>query len=239
MNKDTQLPYDLWEDQNHLWKNEDLAKKGAKTGVKINTINDFDSTALHLAVYYNDLATVKKLVENKVDLELKNSKGQTALAVAASNANTSFEILEFLVKSGSDIESKDVNGYTPLVSAILNENLNYFAYKENEEIPFLLKEKSNVNAMSTEGNPPLVYAAIKGNPHTVKKLLEYGANINFQNENLYTPSMIAVMFENVQAFKILLSFNPDLLLKNMDGKTVEDLVNELENERMSEAYRNR
>ncbi len=239
MNKDTQLPYELWEDSNHLWNNEDLAAKGAKTGVKINTIDEFNSTALHLAVYYNDLSTVKKLVESRVDLELRNSKGQTALSVAASNTGTSFEILEYLVNSGANIECKDLNGYTPLVSAILSENLNYFAYKENEEIPFLLKNNASANAMSLEGNPPLVYAAIKGNPHTVKKLLEYKANINFQNENLYTPTMIAVMFENVQAFQVFLSFNPDLSMRNMDGKNVEDLVIELENDRMLAAYRDR
>ncbi len=239
MEKDKKLPYELWEDENHLWKNEDIAEKAKRSGVQVGFISEFDSTSLHLAAFYNDFDTVKLLVENKVDLESKNSKGQTALAVAAANPNTSFEILEFLIDAGSDIEVKDLNGYTPLTLAILSENINFFAYKEGQEVPYLLEKNANVNAASFEGNPPLVYAAIKGNPHTVRKLLEFGANINFQNQNMYTPAMIAVIFDNVQAFTVILKFNPDLSLKNLDGKSVEDLVEESGNQRMIDAYRNR
>lgn len=45
----------------------------------INTINDFGSTALHHASYYNNEDIVKLLLENNIDANITNEKGFTAI----------------------------------------------------------------------------------------------------------------------------------------------------------------
>ncbi|XP_074110923.1 acyl-CoA-binding domain-containing protein 6-like [Cotesia typhae] len=60
---------------------------------------------LHEAVIKNEPETVKKVLEETVDVNSRNNYGRAPIHWAASRGNT--EIIELLMKANCDIEAKD------------------------------------------------------------------------------------------------------------------------------------
>lgn len=65
---------------------------------------------------------------------------------------------------------------------------------------------------------PLCNAVSKGDLATVKKFIEYGADIN-ERSNDMTPLMIAARYNNVEIVEYLLSKGADVNFKNESGMT--------------------
>lgn len=70
--------------------------------VKIDTQGDQGLTALMQAAVMGHMDTVKFLIKNKANLEIKNEIGDTALAMAVSNEQ--LEIADELIKAGSKLD---------------------------------------------------------------------------------------------------------------------------------------
>lgn len=84
-------------------------------------------------------------------------------------------------------------------------------------------EASTVSANSTskeliEGNSPLCNAILKGDMATVKKFVEYGADVNEVSNGL-TPLMFAARYNKVEILKYLLEKGADKQIKDERGKT--------------------
>ncbi len=58
------------------------------------------------------LEVIKLLLDNKADVNAKDSTGKTALHVAAASGN--LEIVQFLIDNKADVNAKDADGQTPL-----------------------------------------------------------------------------------------------------------------------------
>ncbi len=65
---------------------------------------------------------------------------------------------------------------------------------------------------------PLCAAITKGDLETVRKFIEYGADVN-EKSNDMTPLMIAARYNNVEIVKILLDNGADINAKNKNGFT--------------------
>ena len=65
---------------------------------------------------------------------------------------------------------------------------------------------------------PLCTAISKGDLATVKKFIEYGADVN-EKSNDMTPLMIAARYNNVEIMEYLLSKGADINFKNDSGMT--------------------
>ncbi|WP_313807005.1 ankyrin repeat domain-containing protein [Flavobacterium sp.] len=65
---------------------------------------------------------------------------------------------------------------------------------------------------------PLCVAISKGDVTTVKKFIEYGANVNERNNGM-TPLMFAARYNNAEIAKILLDNGADLNAKDNNNKT--------------------
>lgn len=65
---------------------------------------------------------------------------------------------------------------------------------------------------------PLCTAISKGDLSTVKKFIEYGADVN-ERSNDMTPLMIAARYNNVEIMEYLLSKGADINFKNDSGMT--------------------
>jgi len=80
---------------------------------------------------------------------------------------------------------------------------------------------STVNT-STEitnyGNSPLCNAILKGDLATVKKFIEYGANVN-ETSNGLTPLMFAARYNKVDILKYLIEKGADKQIKDERGNT--------------------
>ncbi len=81
-------------------------------GVNVDVFNDFNWTALHLAVFYGHLDVVQFLVENEInqaDLNVRITMGWTPLHAAAHNGH--FEIVICLVNHGAPVHAWDQSDY--------------------------------------------------------------------------------------------------------------------------------
>src|SRR5581483_10385169 len=71
-----------------------------KQGADVNAAQADGMTALHWAVYHDDLRTTTLLIQAGADAKVANHYAVTPLSVACTNGNT--EIVELLLKAGAD-----------------------------------------------------------------------------------------------------------------------------------------
>ncbi|KAL6590560.1 ankyrin [Neocallimastix sp. 'constans'] len=87
-------------------KNINSLKYIIKNGANVNCfIGSLKSTPLMYACLFNDMTTVKCLVENNANLNIDNTQGNTALAYAISKHN--LELVDYLIEHGADIYHKN------------------------------------------------------------------------------------------------------------------------------------
>ncbi|HPW97358.1 MAG TPA: ankyrin repeat domain-containing protein [Flavobacterium sp.] len=67
-------------------------------------------------------------------------------------------------------------------------------------------------------NTPLCLAIVKGDVETVKKFIEYGANVN-ETSNGLTPLMIAARYNKVEILKLLVDNGAHVNAKDEKGYT--------------------
>ncbi|MFV8341235.1 ankyrin repeat domain-containing protein [Flavobacterium sp. XS2P39] len=70
----------------------------------------------------------------------------------------------------------------------------------------------------TEDGSPLCIAISKGDFEMVKKLVEYGVNINGKSKDL-TPLMVAVMYNRIEIIKYLIAIGAKIGIKDEKGRT--------------------
>ncbi|MAS20098.1 MAG: hypothetical protein CMF34_07490 [Leeuwenhoekiella sp.] len=97
-------------------------------GYAINTLQEANTSLLHLAAEKNELTLVKPLVDNGIDLNVVNDNGNTALHIAAMKAENE-KILALLVKAGADTSIETQFGETAYDLAGENEAISGKAEK--------------------------------------------------------------------------------------------------------------
>ena len=107
-----------------------------------------------------DIDAVKKLITNKIRINIQNQMGDTALIKAAGNGYT--DIVKILIQNGADVNAVSFWGGTALIEATLE------GYEEI--VKLLLEAGADVNAKTEDGNTALNYASKKGYRNIVKLL---------------------------------------------------------------------
>lgn len=126
------------------------------------------STALHWAVYNEDLDSVRALLAARADVRAGNPQGMTPLALAAIAGHA--EILRALLDAGADANARLGNGETPLMLAARTGKV--------PALQVLLDRGADVNAAERlRGTTALMWAAAYGNPAAVQALLAKGADV--------------------------------------------------------------
>lgn len=125
-----------------------------------------DFTPLHRAVYADDFAKAKALVESGADVNATNRYGVPPLSLACQNGNG--EIVELLLTAGADPNTKLRGGETALMTAARTGN--------PRPVKALLKKGAEVNAKERRGQTALMWAAADGNAEAVDLLLKAGAD---------------------------------------------------------------
>lgn len=126
-------------------------------------------TALAWGVYNGNSEIVKKLVDAKANVELKNSKGETPLFELIHNAEREWtddrkKILKLMVEYKADINTKNIKGHTPLMFSIIHEN--------TDQVKTLLEFKANVHTETPNGMVALDYAVGESVSLDIIKLLK-------------------------------------------------------------------
>lgn len=179
---------------------------------------------LLIAIQHNAVQTVRWLLEQGADKEIKTRRGSSPLSLAAYYGYTG--IVDVLIQAGANLATKSPNGYQPLDWALENEHLPvaeqlFYAWGkkqavDSEEIMMLetifKNEIPTFQYRKTWTSFPLVLAIVKKNANLVAKLLQSGYDPNTQNAAGYAPLPTAARIGDTTIINLLLKAgaNPNL-----------------------------
>ncbi|XP_032231090.2 kinase D-interacting substrate of 220 kDa isoform X2 [Nematostella vectensis] len=126
------------------------------------------------AIEEGSCSTVLNLLESAgIDLEQRDSNGQTPLIIASEKGNV--EIVHELLKRNAEVNAQDEDGWTALIAAC----------KEgcSEVAKELLESGARLQLADVGGWTPLVWASYKGHAEIVKDLLAFGADPNEKGQH--------------------------------------------------------
>lgn len=166
--------------------NKKLLNAGA-----IDETGEYTKSQLLEAVEQNDLAKVKELVANKVDVNADNKDKKPLWSVAIDKP----EIFKVLCEAGLDLELPNKQGHTALMHALY--------IRDDKLAKDLIDAGANVNAKSNgrsiEGCTPLHFAR---SASIVEELIKAGADVNAADKYGDVPAVgksldaLKVMYKN-------------------------------------------
>ncbi|MGB7065806.1 MAG: ankyrin repeat domain-containing protein, partial [Syntrophobacteria bacterium] len=155
-----------------------------KARTKLDEMNiTYDQNSFVQKAAEGDTQTVEYFLQARMDPNVTDEKGNTALIVAAKDGQ--LEIVEMLLDKGADIEGRDAKfGGTPLIWAAIRG--------QTETVKLLLGKGADINGVEEKnGMSATILAAIKGNNKIIGILLESGADVNGGDKDGRTPLMWA------------------------------------------------
>lgn len=151
-------------------------------------------TTLHLAADNGRLPTVKFLVQNNADIEVRKDNGSTAIYLAARKGHT--EVVRYLLEKSANPSIIRDGGFTPLYMAINREHLHAAI--------LLINSGADPNTKTDEGGwTPLHVAVKKGYTKIVKMLLDSGADPLVKLQNGKTPLKLAQRGNHTEIVRLL------------------------------------
>lgn len=176
-------------------------------GADINAqSNGIWNTPLHLAVRFSFYRTLEQLLDSGARIDIFDSKGSTALSIAAEMGN--IKAAQLLLSRGANVNA--CHDTTPLCAAVESGH--------RDMVRFLVKEGALVNLETLEGNTALTQAISWDNASTVRTLLELGADIRGNPE--VSPLYEASQLPDSEIALLLLSYgaNANPCVRNV-GRT--------------------
>jgi ankyrin repeat protein len=165
-----------------------------KKGGDVNAAQADGMTALHWAVYHDDLGTAKRLVKAGAKAKAGNRYGVTPLSLACTNGNA--EVVRLLLEAGADPNTTLRGGETALMTAARTGK---FA-----PVKLLLAGGAKVNARDRKGQSALMWAAAEGHAEVVSALLARGAEFKSALPSGFTPLLFAVREGRIDVVRVLL-----------------------------------
>ncbi|XP_060705732.1 NF-kappa-B inhibitor epsilon-like [Hemiscyllium ocellatum] len=183
--------------------------------------NDLFQSALHLAVYTEQLNIVQELLQKGVNLNQQDWDGNTPLHLACQHQLIDCVRLLTSNTTGQKVnmELQNWQGQTCLHLATLTRNQTILA--------MLLQAGSNVNSQDgTSGKTSLHLSVECGDRALVRFLLKMGAAVNAVMYNGCSALHLAVGRWDTQTADILCQAGADPLLPNVEGDTAQDLASD-------------
>ncbi|HYL93196.1 MAG TPA: ankyrin repeat domain-containing protein [Alphaproteobacteria bacterium] len=134
---------------------------------KINDYSLDGFTALHLAAYFGQTATLRELVAAGADLNLYSHNGLHASPLQSAAAARQLESVRILLEAGADVNCHGELDYTPLHEAAGSGQVQLIA--------LLLAHGADANAKGTDGKTPLSIAIEEKQPAAADLLRQKGA----------------------------------------------------------------
>jgi len=164
----------------------DAVMKGDKAALRtllqqkadVNAPQVDGATALHWAVYRNDLDAAGQVIRAGAKADVANREGVTPVAMAALYGQS--QMLEALIKAGADAKQKNGRGETLVMFAARSGN--------PDAIKRLVASGADVNAKETvRGTTALMWAVEQRHPSAVKILVELGAEVGAKSAGAGLP----------------------------------------------------
>ncbi len=155
----------------------------------------------------------QKTLNDVVDPNQKNSKGQTLCWIASEKGQSA--LLKKLILQGADYEIKDIKGYSCLMIAASNGHL--------EIVDYLAHKVRNVDEKRTDGHTALSLAIEADQSECAKILIDNTASIETKIKG-NSLLMQAASVGALNSIKLLIMLGLDPLEKNFRGKTALDIA---------------
>ncbi|GHT52853.1 hypothetical protein FACS1894106_2450 [Spirochaetia bacterium] len=127
--------------------NTDFSLFLSENNANINNVDSFGATALHYAVFNDNIIVVEKLLSLGADINKQNNEGATPLVYAVARENAAdIELLELLLSSNADPNiqyNTSIGSINALYAAVSNNHV--------ESAKVLLKFKSDHNIKDSNG----------------------------------------------------------------------------------------
>ncbi|AYP74277.1 ankyrin repeat protein [Fowlpox virus] len=114
-----------------------IVKLFIKLGAKVNVVNKYGKTPLHISALYSNVRNMRKLLREGADINARDDDESTPL-ICAVKGNKSINI-KFLLDNGADINIKDSSCNTALTYAIKNSSI--------ENVRLLLHYGADLNSI--------------------------------------------------------------------------------------------
>ena len=210
-------------------KDHDAAVALISAGADVRERSADGTTALHWAVYNDDVDLVQRLIKAGADVSAVNDYGASPLRQAATVADP--VVIKTLLKAGALANEANSEGETPLMIVARTGNV--------ESARLLLSHGAKVNAKEQwGGQTALMWAAAQKQPEMVQLLIAHGANVNDRgvvrdwqrrvtaegrpknmNHGGFTPLLYAAREGCVPCAKELIKAKADINLSDPDGTT--------------------
>ncbi|KAJ9576404.1 hypothetical protein L9F63_006760 [Diploptera punctata] len=184
--------------------NWDVFKSLLKRKPNVTVCDKDGNSALHYAAQLGDTAIIKLCVDLQIDVDSKNSRGQTPLLFAAAHKGRLIAI-KTLHELGADVSESDFDDNCGLHYAALCDDV--------EAVDWFVKQNVDLNSENNEMKTPLWLAVDNNNVEAVKKLLELGAEVNITDNINRTPLYIAHRKGNSVLKNMLIEFGASITSK--------------------------
>ncbi len=135
------------------------------------------------------------------------------------------------IARGFDVNTKDEGFYskTALHVAVSDNKLAF--------VKLLLNAGADVNVLDENGETPLMMIEEETSEEIVKLLVKYGAKLDIQSKEYKKTALInAAMLDNFKAMRVLIEAGADVNLRDSDGDSALDIVDNEEIEQLLIAY---
>jgi ankyrin repeat protein len=186
----------------------DAAEQGNKALIRtlldaradVNAAQVDGTTALHWAVYRDDVETAGLLVRSGAKVNALNRYGVPPLSLACTNGNS--DLVALLLSAGADANASLPGGETVLMTAARTGNL--------DAVRALLSKGANPNAKERNEQTALMWAAAEGHTAIAQALIASGADIHATLVSGFTPLFFAVREGHIDVTRALLKAGIDV-----------------------------
>jgi ankyrin repeat protein len=162
------------------------------------------------AIKADDVAAVRALLDQRVDVNAVQADGTTALHWAVDRE--SGEIVQLLIRAGANVRAANRYGATPLWLASLNGNAG--------TIGMLLEAGADAASSSADGETALMVAARTGRIEAVNALLARGVDVNVkENWRGQTALMWAAAEGHAPVIEVLVAKGAEVNARSNGGFT--------------------
>jgi ankyrin len=158
-----------------------------------------------------DVETIRRLVQSKIDVNVAEPDGTTALHWASYRDDLT--IAQLLIRAGANVNAANDLGATPIWTASVNGS--------TAMVQLLLEAGANPNASLLLGETVVMAAARSGNSKIVDQLLARGANADARAARGQTALMWAVAQKHPSVVKVLLAHGADIHARSSTWSQVE------------------
>ncbi|KAL3866656.1 hypothetical protein ACJMK2_043939 [Sinanodonta woodiana] len=172
---------------------------------------NFVMAALFCASEEGNIEGLRKLTDmaEKIDLQLANKHGETAIHMAASGGHT--EVIRFLQSKGVDISIKDKHGDSAVYWAARQGHVDVMKY--------LYEEGISMDTQNKSGEAAIHVAARYGHASVIDFLCFCGSDINLRDNLDETALHNAAWHGFVRIVQTLCASGAKLHLQNKDGES--------------------